>query len=165
MVKSPPAFEQGVFSMTANVYLERQDGRFVILTHLDDAQRGFTLAVGEDGKPRASARSPGAEWVTVTGNAELPLNRWCHVVTSLDGEHLRLYLDGKQIGVEPCSVLKLGHSETLWFGTDGNDHVSWRGRIDELALFTRPLLAGEVEALNLATQELVNARRRIQADQ
>jgi hypothetical protein len=82
--------------------------------------------------------------------------RWHHVVAQVAGERMELYMDGKAqasqaigpVGLTaPCQVL-LGRLTTIVEGRIR--HTGYRrafvGLLDEVALYDRPLTAGEIKA-------------------
>ncbi|WP_428939597.1 LamG-like jellyroll fold domain-containing protein [Fontivita pretiosa] len=75
----------------------------------------------------------------------LPRNAWQHLATTYDGAVLRLYVNGSQVGSLPMSgpiatsdgALRIG-GNTLW--------GEWfRGRIDEVRIYSRALSAAEIQ--------------------
>jgi hypothetical protein len=90
--------------------------------------------------------------------------RWHHLVAQLDGDRMELYVDGvvqasQAIGpggsTAPCQVI-LGRLTTLTSFPELH-HTGYRrpfvGLMDEVALYDRPLSAGEIRAhYGLATR-------------
>ena len=78
------------------------------------------------------------------GPAMLPLNEWTHLATTYDGATLRLYVNGVQVSSRALAgpirtsngALRLGGNKVWaeWF----------RGRIDEVRVYNRPLSSGEI---------------------
>ncbi|MBG0817985.1 LamG-like jellyroll fold domain-containing protein, partial [Planomonospora sp. ID82291] len=111
------------------------------------------LYVGTDGKLYGSygaSATPMASAAAVTDNA------WHHVTLTIAGQAQALYLDGKQIGTLSQKVdtwrpyAEVGHglitrgsAPGLPTGT-GTQEFGFRGQLDELAIYGKPLTAAEV---------------------
>ncbi len=81
------------------------------------------------------------------GSGRLQRWRWHHVVLIRDGHKLRVYLDGK-LDIEADDVPIVWAGLDQWFIGGRSDAASnWEGRLDEIALFDRPLTGGEVAEL------------------
>lgn len=83
------------------------------------------------------------------GRTEIPRWEWRHVVLVRDGEAVRVYLNGQlEIETTAPAGFPAGFDRVFVGGrSDRND--SWEGRIDEAAIFDRPLTAEEVVQLAL----------------
>jgi len=74
---------------------------------------------------------------------------WTHVAVTFDGLYLRMYVDSVEVlsEIEPYFALSAG--EPLVVGGKKNRvEISnfWKGRVDELRVYNRPLTADEVKA-------------------
>lgn len=159
VVTRPPVLDGGRLSITAHVYLENPTAGSTVATNLDQHKGNFALSVDERGTPQATVRTPAGELVMCVGDAPLPRRQWCHLIMTADGDHLRVFVDGKQVGVQKCPAIAAGNSEPVWFGTDRTDRALWDGRIDELALFKRALSSDEVRGLHAAVLDTIRTRR------
>ena len=153
LVTSPPALLSTQFSLTAFVYLEARRNSAVVVTNLRDRLGSFGLSLTADGMLQATVRNRRGARRSVTGDSVLPLNTWRHVVLTADGERLRLYEDGRLAASTPCAAMADSESDVIWFGTDADRQQLWNGRIDEVALFDRPLSEQDVAALYRAAQQ------------
>jgi hypothetical protein len=75
------------------------------------------------------------------------------VVTTVDGQRLSLYEDGRLVASSPCPLLADSEADVLWFGTDADGQNLWNGRIDEVVLFDKALSNAEVTKLYQAALE------------
>jgi hypothetical protein len=80
--------------------------------------------------------------------------RWHHLVGQIQGDRLELYIDGAQADslpidaqhpTTPCQVL-LGRRTTLARRPNSLPRPSFAGRIDEVALYERPLSSEEIRS-------------------
>lgn len=74
---------------------------------------------------------------------------WHHLVGTYDGNAVRLYVDGAEIGEgTPASFpigYNLSYSNDLFIGA-GNDQLNFAGLIDDVSIFSRALTASEVQS-------------------
>ncbi len=83
---------------------------------------------------------------TLTGKASAERWKWHHALLVREGENVQVYLDGK---LEISSKAKVpAPVETFFIGGNNSKQSSWEGRLDEAAIFNRPLSATEVKALS-----------------
>ena len=73
---------------------------------------------------------------------------WHHTAATFDGEYVRVYLDGREIG----SLLKPGEISTLatapaFIGSSGGRGEFFRGGLDDLRIYAAPLNAEQVAIL------------------
>lgn len=95
------------------------------------------------GDPRAGAR-------LLAGRTEIPRWTWNHAVLVRDGRDVRIYLNGNP---EPEIETRLPAGSTtawdrLFFGGRTDNQSNWEGRLDEIAVFDRPLSPEEVVKLH-----------------
>ena len=125
-----------------------------------DKPGAFELAIGNGyGKGVfALQNSPTTPCPTVVaGPGNLPLNRWCHLVGTYDGEMLRYYVDGR---LEKETRLSASHAR-IWDGPDtklviGNmsrlPFINWtdmffNGLVDEVKVYNRALTDAEIKQM------------------
>jgi hypothetical protein len=113
------------------------------------------LALRRQGSQLALVYRSGDATLVSTRSADL-LRRgtWYHVAASDDGTTARLYLDGRLIAESPVSAAH-GQAHAPWsLGSVGAGDplaVAYKGVLDEVGLWSRPLGAGEIEALRGAS--------------
>lgn len=87
----------------------------------------------------------------VAGRAEIARWTWRHVTLVRDGANIRVHLDGDP---KPDIETKLDHdprveSDRLFFGGRSDNQSNWEGRLDEIAVFDRPLAVDEIATIGL----------------
>ncbi|WP_197444245.1 LamG domain-containing protein [Maioricimonas rarisocia] len=86
----------------------------------------------------------------VAGKTEIPRWTWQHVVFSRSGETVRVYLNGK-LEIETTSPADFPPNlDRLFLGGRSDNAANWEGRLDEIAIFNRPL--SELEVAQLARE-------------
>jgi hypothetical protein len=84
------------------------------------------------------------------GRTALERWTWNHVVLVRDGQTVRVYLNGSpqpEIETQAPSEFPPGFDQ-LFFGGRGDNDSNWEGRLDEIAVFDRPLAAEEIAKLS-----------------
>ncbi|MET9066097.1 RHS repeat domain-containing protein [Streptosporangium sandarakinum] len=115
---------------------------------------GPILYIGTDGKIRGAFEAVSAP---MASPAAVNDNQWHHVVLTVSGVDQVLYLDGRQIGTMTkqvntwrsnvavgTGIVVRGLSPGLPTGT-GTQEFPFRGLIDEVAIYGKPLTSAEVE--------------------
>jgi len=83
----------------------------------------------------------------ISGKTEIPRWTWQHVVFVRDRQRVRVYLNGGlEIDSKASADFPRGF-DRFFFGGRSDNQSNWEGRLDEIAVFDRPLQAGEVAAL------------------
>ncbi len=82
----------------------------------------------------------------VAGRRTIPRWEWHHVVLVRDGEFVRAYLDG-ELDLEAKAPKPDHRFNRFFFGGRSDNDSNWEGRIDEIAVFDRPLSAREIQRL------------------
>jgi len=80
------------------------------------------------------------------GTGTLPPNSWTHLASSWDGNTLRLYVNGIQVGTKAVSGTLANSSGPFSIGGNEVWGEHFSGLIDELRLYNRALSATEVQA-------------------
>ncbi|QDU98414.1 LamG-like jellyroll fold domain-containing protein [Lignipirellula cremea] len=85
---------------------------------------------------------------SLTGQTAVPRKRWTHVVLIRDGDQVRVYQNG-QLDLEgQLPAGRLGSH--LILGGRGDEQFGWEGKLDDWAVFARPLTAEDAAALYAA---------------
>ncbi len=110
--------------------------------HLDTGYR-FGLAGG-----RVSFAIPLTDWSHHLVAAEpLPVGRWVHLAGTYDGQMMRVYQDGREVGHLARTGPVKPNPEPLCLGNYARDHrAHFQGLLDEVRLYDRALTADEVAA-------------------
>ena len=121
---------------------------------------GPMLYVGTDGKLRGSLAAVAAP---ITSTGVVNDNTWHHVVLSVSGSNQTLFLDGAQVGTLTAAVTAWRNSATIGNGVADpatspavptpRAAFAFKGLIDEVALYDKPLTEAEVSAHHAARAE------------
>ncbi|GAA0829120.1 hypothetical protein GCM10009525_27440 [Streptosporangium amethystogenes subsp. fukuiense] len=121
---------------------------------------GPMLYVGTDGKLRGSLAAVAAP---ITSAGVVNDNAWHHVVLTVSGQNQTLFLDGVQVGTLTAAVNTWRNSATIGNGVadpatspavpSPRAAFAFKGLIDEVALYDKPLTAAEVAAHHAAKAE------------
>lgn len=83
----------------------------------------------------------------VAGTTVIPRWKWQHVVFVREGASIRIYLNGKlELQATAANEFPQGF-DRLFFAGSSSNRANWEGRLDEIALFDRPLTAKEINTL------------------
>ena len=87
----------------------------------------------------------------VFGRTKYSLNEWHHIVISYDSRKTKIYLDGKPEGESDYEVLIEKNNLPLVIGATQNERSNpdkyFKGRIDDILIYGKPLKPKEVELL------------------
>ncbi|MGW0586393.1 LamG-like jellyroll fold domain-containing protein [Streptosporangium sp. NPDC002607] len=121
---------------------------------------GPMLYVGTDGKLRGSLAAVAAP---ITSTGVVNDNAWHHVALTVSGQDQTLFLDGAQVGTLTAAVTAWRNSATIGNGVADpatspavptpRAAFAFKGLIDEVALYDKPLTAAEVAAHHGARAE------------
>lgn len=77
----------------------------------------------------------------------LESNRWQHVVGVWDGNAVKVYKNGVEVGSNPQSgIVPNVSNEPLYIGSEQGSYQFFNGLIDEVKIYNRALAASEIEA-------------------
>jgi tetratricopeptide (TPR) repeat protein len=85
----------------------------------------------------------------IYGSSDVPNGKWHHIAGVYDGSQMYLYLDGRvDASTRTSGEIELNGGD-VWLGPDPERVAShtWRGSIDDVAIFSRPLSPDEIEQL------------------
>ncbi|MBM4149739.1 MAG: LamG domain-containing protein [Lentisphaerae bacterium] len=125
-----------------------------------DKQGAFELGIGQGYKRGLFVvqNNPANPCPTVIAGAEnLPLNRWCHLAGTYDGEFLRYYVDGKleketRIAASPTPVWDSQDTKLVIGNMSRLPFINWSdmffdGLVDEVRIFRRALSEDEIKQI------------------
>lgn len=75
----------------------------------------------------------------------LKTNQWHHLAVSYDGTDLRLYVDGAESGHTVIGRARVPGNLPLALGRRQDGFVSFKGRLDEARVYSRPLSSAEIK--------------------
>jgi PKD repeat protein len=85
--------------------------------------------------------------LAVSGTQSLPLNAWSHLALTFDSATLRLYVNGALAGSQAASGSIATSSGALRFGGNSIWGEFFAGRIDEIRIYNRALVADEIATI------------------
>jgi hypothetical protein len=80
------------------------------------------------------------------GSSTLPLNAWSHLAATYDGETLRLYVNGTEVGTETVSGLIPTSEGPLRIGGNSIWGEWFNGRIDDVRVYDVALTPAQIES-------------------
>lgn len=126
---------------TGSVLNKQQQGSTAFELLFDRNKVTFTVAI---------AQARGAQ--QVSSSVAIPVGSWTHVAGIYDGQFVRLFRDGQQVGQvsAPGTIADVSGSVSV-----GNNRTGqfFPGRIDEAKLFSRALSEFEVQAMSCIQRE------------
>lgn len=115
--------------------------------HVLDAWGDHLGIGGTNGAPGKLIFQHGNSGEFASGETEVVRWTWNHVALVRDGNQIQVYLNGvPEIQCEASANFP-DHFETFYFGGRCDNDSNWEGRLDEIAVFDRPLTAEEVATL------------------
>ena len=110
------------------------------------ADSGYRLGLS---KGRLTWQIPQGAWTHgLVAPDPAPLGRWNHVAATYDNEVMRLYADGKQVAEMPRTGVINPAERDVVLGSyaQGMERAAFRGDLDEVRIYDRPLSAAEIRA-------------------
>ncbi len=109
-----------------------------------------TISSGSATRLRFRLKTGGATTTLIASSGDLVENQWQHVAAVYDGSTMELFVDGAPVGsTGKAGALSQNPAVPVWIG--GNPTVPsekpWRGRIDDVRIYSRALSAAELATL------------------
>jgi glucose/arabinose dehydrogenase len=114
----------------------------------------------DSGRPTGRVRVNGST-ISATGTSRLTTSVWTHVATTFDGANLRLYVNGALVATRAASGTILTSGNPLRIGGSTALGRWFRGRIDEVRVYNRPLSASEIQSDRTTPLSPTAAARRL----
>jgi hypothetical protein len=83
--------------------------------------------------------------IPVTGTAAVPTNAWTHVALTYDGAALRLFVNGTQVSTTDLAGPMPASTNPLRIGGNSVWGEYFKGLIDEVRIYNRPLSPSEIQ--------------------
>jgi|GEM_PF-688186 len=86
----------------------------------------------------------------VASSTAVPLRTWTHVAATILGQNIKIYINGALEGDGQFTGTPIQGTTNYWMGHSGAGSGldrSWRGLMDEVAIWSRPLHASEIKQL------------------
>jgi hypothetical protein len=132
-------------TVSAWVYPTTSSGtRTVVLKERSGGMAYGLYANDSTSRPAGQVNTGGNDAGAVGANA-LPLNTWSHLATSYDGTALTLFVNGVQVGSRALSGAIVTSTGMLRIGGNGVWGQYFKGRIDEVRIYGRPLTGAEIQ--------------------
>ena len=125
--------------------VEGQTDRWFVNCIFGDGASGFRLGLSGG---RLTWAIPQAPWSHhLHADRPLPTGRWVHVAATYDGEMMRLYMEGVQVGALERRGIINPPSQVLALGNFARNHrAHFQGLLEEVRLHGRALTAEEIAA-------------------
>jgi hypothetical protein len=117
----------------------------------EEADGNYGLTISRRGVPQAGFNIGGGRdnRFTVEGREPLAVEAWSHLAMTYDGDSLRLFVNGKAADEKKVGRPRKPGSRGLAFGRrqdNFGDGYHFRGAIDEIRLYDRPLSAEQIRS-------------------
>jgi hypothetical protein len=137
------------FTVEAWVRPAQSDLLAPVAAKLDDEEFGYALYAGGD-NDAGYAEGYVLDGKSIDAHAvddeALPEHAWSHIAVTVDGAHIRLYVNGELADTDSASDVEVGGEGPLTIG--GNEAFEegeyFSGKIDEVRVYDRALNAGEI---------------------
>ncbi len=147
-----PALEPATFALEAwflnkEALRGREKRRWLVNknTHEETAGHYALMIRGtEAGAYLNIAGKPGRPFSAWTPPGKVAPGKWHHIVMTFDGAELVVYLDGEREAVTAVGKARQVGTGTFAIGKRADGYAWFRGLIDEVVLYSRPLSAEEV---------------------
>jgi hydrogenase maturation factor HypE len=83
--------------------------------------------------------------VGLAGTSAVPLSAWTHLAWTYDGTTLRMFVNGVQVSSRAVSGAVAATAGALRIGGNSIWGEYFRGQIDEVRIYNRPLTAAEIQ--------------------
>jgi len=99
-----------------------------------DSQR-LVLTLSREGEPH---------WNECYSSERIAFNKWIFVAGTYDGTHVRLFINGGEVGASQVSIQTRKTSAPVVIGNHYDDSGNFNGRIDEIRMYNRALTFEEI---------------------
>ncbi len=137
------ALPQGAFTLETWFRADEYGDRTGLVGKMEMSEYGIFVT---GGVPQFSVFL-GDAYVVVKSDKPVPVGRWSHVAGVFDGEEVRLYVDGEQVGRKPGTGSRKLNKLPLVLGADvtsaGDATSHFRGQLDATRLTRGAVYTGE----------------------
>ena len=149
-----PALDAEQFTVEAWVYLDELPAgtdprRWIVNKNANEWIEGHYGLLVQGDLPAAYLNVGGGRdnHYTAAGKAgSLTLKRWHHLAMTYDGADLKVYLNGKLVGSTKVGKQRKAGRSPLAIGRRQDGYIYFKGRIDEVRIYSRALAAAEIKA-------------------
>ncbi|MEE9355054.1 MAG: heparin lyase I family protein [Methylococcaceae bacterium] len=110
-----------------------------------------TVKVGTTTRLRFRLKTNGVTSTLVADSGDLYENEWVHVAAVYDGQTMRLYKDGVEVGrLAKQGSITADSDSSVWIGDNPQNAGSrpWKGHIDDVRVYNLALSASEISNLS-----------------
>lgn len=138
------------------MWVWREETGGTLLSRRAVGPRGFVYELGLSGEALFARLNSAAAYNVRVMGPPVPAGRWVHVAMTYDTQNVRLFVDGKQVGMAAYQQqLPLETSAVVIGGAEQQDRsigARFPGRIDDVAIYARVLSAADIAALAAGVQ-------------
>jgi hypothetical protein len=109
-----------------------------------------TVKVGAATRLRFRLKTDGGTSTLIADSGDIDENEWIHVAAVYDGEMMRLYKDGIEVGSRAKQgSITADSNSSVWIGDNPQSVGSrpWKGQIDDVRIYNHPLSDVEIRQL------------------
>ncbi len=109
-----------------------------------------TIKVGSKTRLRFRIKTNGKTSTLIAASGDIVKNQWVHVAAIYDGQTMRLYKDGVEVGSRAKRGSLTTNSKTpIWVGGNPSGATSrpWKGHIGDVRIYSYPLTNNEIRDL------------------
>lgn len=109
-----------------------------------------TVKVGSATRLRFRLKTDGGTSTLIADSGDIDENEWIHVAAVYDGEMMRLYKDGIEVGsIAKQGSISADSNSSVWIGDNPQSVGSrpWKGQIDDVRIYNYPLSDVEIGQL------------------
>lgn len=134
------------FSACVWVKLTEADRSQIFLT-MGEPARDWTLYAYQ-GRVRMLVQTDDDESYSHASAPLPPMGEWVHVAGTCDGQMIRLYFNGKEVGNRKVNVTRKSFSAPkVWIGAATDWNRTLKGNLEDVRIYAKVLTADEVKAL------------------
>jgi len=110
-----------------------------------------TIKVGNKTRLRFRLKTNGRTSTLIATSGNIVNNQWVHVVAVYDGQTMRLYKDGVEVGSKAkAGSITTNSKSPVWIGGNPSGSTSrpWKGHIGDVRIYSYPLTNVEISKLS-----------------
>ena len=135
---------EGAMTFSMWLYVEDDSTEVTIMHHLGGAWYYFGLNAASKFQGMVYNCTDSVNYWP-TSNSAIPLNTWTHVVSEFTGEGYKFYINGKLDKEISEPKICLNNSGTPHFGQNNIGWANFKGRIDEVKIYSTALTTDQIK--------------------
>ena len=104
----------------------------------------YLYANSDTNQPAGIVETSNNGELVISGKSQLPVNTWTHLAVTYDGQYQRLYVNGVEVAAQPQTGTMINSNGALRIGGTSIWKEFFKGRIDEIRLYNRALIAKDI---------------------